>query len=131
MHRWVDHTAELELELSAPDEAGVFAEALAAVAELLSDAEPGGDPVSRDVAVESADRPALLADWLGELLFLAETEDLVPERAGELHLDGNRLRARVQGRRGAVRPYVKAVTYHGLVLEPAGGGWHARVVLDV
>ena len=131
MHRWVDHTAELELELSARDEPGVFAAALAAVADLLSDAEAGGEPVRREVTVESADRPALLADWLAELLFLAETEDLVPERADDLRLDGNRLRARVEGRRGAVRPYVKAVTYHGLVSEPADGGWRARVVLDV
>jgi SHS2 domain-containing protein len=131
MHRWVDHTAELELELSARDEAGVFAEALAAVAELLSDAAPRGARVARDVTVESADRPALLADWLGELFFLAETEGLVPERADALRLEGNRVRARVEGRRGAVRPYVKAVTYHGLVSEPADGGWRARLVLDV
>src|SRR4051794_39058499 len=106
MHRWVDHTAELELELTAPDEAGVFAEALSAVADLLSDADASGRPVRREVTVESADRPALLADWLAELLFLAESEDLVPDRADELRLDGNRVRARVEARRGAVRPYV-------------------------
>jgi SHS2 domain-containing protein len=131
MHRWVDHTAELELELSAQDEAGVFAEALAAVADLLSDADAGGELVRREVAVESADRQALLADWLAELLFLAESEDLVPERADDLRLDGTSRRAQVQGRRGAVRPYVKAVTYHGLVSERVEGGWCARVVLDV
>ena len=131
MHRWVDHTAELELELGARDEEGVFVEALGAVAELLSDDEPSGDPVEREVIVDSADRAALLADWIAELLFLAETEALVPVRAAALRLDGNGLRARVEARRGAVRPYVKAVTYHGLVFEPAENGWRARVVLDV
>jgi SHS2 domain-containing protein len=83
------------------------------------------------VAVESADRPALLADWFGELVFLADTEVFVAERVEALELDGRRLRATVAGWFGSPRHLVKAVTYHGLSLAPHGAGWRATVVLDV
>lgn len=128
MYRWVEHTAELELAIEAGSEQEVFADALAAYAELVGPA--GGPPAAHDVDVEAPDRAALLAAWLEELVFLAETEGLVPERA-ELTLRPGGLHARVTGSRGDPRHVVKAVTYHDLELSPAGTGWRARVVLDV
>ncbi len=129
MYRWVEHTAELELAIEAPTEEAVFADALAAYAELVGLA-PGGPPATHEVDVEAPDRASLLAAWLDELVFLAETEAFVPERAAvTLHPDG--LRALIEGRRGRPPHLVKAVTYHGLEFVPAGAGWRARVVLDV
>jgi SHS2 domain-containing protein len=135
VYRWVRHTGEAALAIEAATEEEVFVEAAAALRELLSDddagAEPTGESVRRRVALESADRPALLAEWLGELAFLAETEGFVADRVEALELDGGRLRAAVAGRLGNPRHLVKAVTYHGLSLAPRGAGWRATVVLDV
>jgi SHS2 domain-containing protein len=83
------------------------------------------------VSLESADRAALLADWLGELVYLSETEGFLAERVEELVLDGASLSATLAGRAARPRNLVKAVTYHGLELAPANGRWRARVVLDV
>jgi SHS2 domain-containing protein len=131
MYRWVDHTAELELELAAASPEAVLAEALSAYAELAGEAAAaGGEPVSLVVDLSARDLPALLVDWLAELVFLADTEGLLPEEAS-LALDGTRLHATVRGRRGAPRPLVKAVTYHRAELERAGTEWRGRVVLDV
>lgn len=129
MHRFVPHTGELQLELEAPDEAGLLAEAAHALAELLDGGT--GWAATRELHVVAADRPALLAEWLGELVFLAETEGFVPERVVELHLAERSLRAVLAGRTGTPSPLVKAVTYHDLVLEERGGSWFGRVVLDV
>jgi protein archease len=134
MYRWNEHTSELELEIRAPSERQVLAEALAAVGELLSEEASQADPGSvatRRVLVEGDDRAALLADWLSELAFLAEVEGIVPERTVELRLAPGRLEATVEGRRGRPRHLVKAVTYHGLRFEPNGDGWRATAVLDV
>src|SRR5512139_283001 len=91
VYRWVDHTAELELRVDADSEAGVFRAALDALGELLGDDEDGDhEPVSREVAVEAPDRPALLAAWLEELVYLAESEGLVPERAEPLAVEAGR-----------------------------------------
>jgi SHS2 domain-containing protein len=130
VYRWVDHTAELELEIEAPSEEAVFAEALAAFAELAG--EGNGDSASSAVEVEADDRPLLLVEWLSELVYLSEAEQLIPERVTSLELEDGRLRATVEGRRGRPRHLVKAVTLHGLELRrDNSGGWRARVVLDV
>ncbi|HYY22594.1 MAG TPA: archease [Thermoleophilaceae bacterium] len=130
MYRFADHTGEIEIELEAASEPELFAEGLAAMRELLEDA-PEGERLRRAVAVEARDRATLLADWLGELAFLAETEGLVPERVAELELEDRALRAVVEGRRGSPAHLVKAATYHRLALERTGDRLRARVVLDV
>jgi SHS2 domain-containing protein len=138
VYRWVEHTAELELQVEAPTEEGVFAEAGEALATLLGEPEPG-PAVRREVEVSGADRAALLAEWLNELVYLAD-EGFLTERAVALELSevsgenenhSHRLRAEVEGRPGTPRSLVKAVTYHRLRLAQEGVGWHGRVVLDV
>jgi SHS2 domain-containing protein len=82
--RWVEHTGELELELESTTAEELFEEALAALAEVIGNDErrSGSTPTShrsRAVEVQAGDRPALLAAWLDELVFLAEPEGFVPE----------------------------------------------------
>jgi SHS2 domain-containing protein len=83
------------------------------------------------VDLEAPDRPRLLADWLEELVFLAETEGFVVEQVDDVEASEQRLRAVLRGRPGEPRHLVKAVTYHRLAFEPADGGWRATVVFDV
>ena len=130
VYRWIEHTGELELAIEAQDEAAIFAEALTAFAELVAE-EARGDPARQEVALEAPDMSDLLADWLDELVYLAEVERFVPERLTNLEVNDGNLRATVEGHRGEPRPLVKAVTRHGLTLEAAGETWKARVVLDV
>jgi SHS2 domain-containing protein len=134
--RWVDHTAELELEIEATTEEAVFADALAAMAELLSSERDGrpddeGSVVHRHVSVTADDRPALLAAWMEELVFLAEDEGIEPLDVESFELGPRFAKATVVGRLGQPRPVVKAVTYHRLSLAPTGVGYRATVVLDV
>ena len=134
MYRWVDHTAELELHVEGATEADLFADALAAFAELVAeDDEAGGvgELVEREIAVSAPTRAALLVAWLEELVYLADAESLVPTEVRDLVLGEDGLRATVRGRLGAPRPLVKAVTYHDLDLTRDGNRWRARVVLDV
>lgn len=128
MYRFVEHTAELELELEGSSAEDVLQEALRAFAELAGRGE--GDPVEREIDVAAPDLPALLAAWLDELLFVAETEGLLPEVA-EVSVHGSRALALVRGRRGEARPLVKGVTLHRLRFRRENGAWRGRVVLDV
>ena len=128
MFRFVEHTAELEVELEADSPEGVMEEARRAFEELAGTGS--GEAVERSVAVEASDLPALLAAWLDELVFLADTEGLVAESA-ELSLDGPTLKGVVRGHLGDPRPLVKAVTLHRLRFGAENGVWRGRVVLDV
>jgi SHS2 domain-containing protein len=130
-YRWVEHTAELELEVDAGTEEAVFADALQAMAELLCEERPAGGSVSVALSLAAKDRALLLADWLDELVFRAETEELIPvsvERI-ELHEDG--LSATVVAIQGSPRPLVKGVTHHHLGFERTAEGFRATVVVDV
>lgn len=128
MYRFVDHTAELEVEIEARSAEGVLDEALRAFGELVG--RGAGEVVERPVEVRARDLPALLAAWLEELLFLAETEDLLPEEA-DVALEDTHLTGVLRGRRGSPRPLVKGITLHRLRFERANGVWKGRVVLDV
>lgn len=131
MYRWIEHTGELELLIEAPTEEAVFADALAAFAELIGD-DGGPDSERREVTLEEDDRDLLLADWLNELGYLADAEQFVPTHLSELELEGGSLRATVNGHRGEPRPLVKAVSLHGLEYRSGlDTGWRARLVLDV
>jgi SHS2 domain-containing protein len=130
-YTWGEHVGELELRMDAADEAGVFAAAVRAMAELLGGG--GGADVREWIAVsaEGADRAVLLAAWLEELIFLAEHDGVVPLTAEDIVLQPGSVAARVGGYRGEPPHLVKAVTYHRLAFEPHERGWRATVVLDV
>jgi SHS2 domain-containing protein len=128
--RWIDHTGELELELEAPDEPGIFEAGLHAMGELLSGDE-ARQRIEVPVELSGSDRAVLIAEWLGELAYLAETRGLVPDELESFELSDHGASAVVRGRAGDPPHLVKGVTYHRLCFEPVDGGWRARVVLDV
>jgi SHS2 domain-containing protein len=131
-HRWIEHTAELQLEIHARSEAGVFLQAVHALRELLEDEEPaGGSRAERTVEAEATDRGALLAEWLAELVFLAEADGLVPDDVRDLVVGEDTVTGVVVGRIDEPRHLIKAVTYHDLELRRDRDGWRGNVVLDV
>ena len=130
--RWAEHTGELELRVEAADERGVFAAALQALGELLAGDDRAGAGRERyEVSAKGADRAVLLAAWLEELNYAAESEGLVPVAVEDLALEPARVRARVRGYRGRPPQLDKAVTYHRLEFDHDGDRWRARAVLDV
>ena len=139
-YRWLEHTSERELRIDAPSETGVFELAVAALGELVAGHRDGeGEreasdrrvPLAREVTAKAPDRAALLAAFLEELVYLIETEDLIPETVERLELVGESVTATVCGRRGYPAHLVKGVTYHELTFVPAEDGFSATVVLDV
>jgi SHS2 domain-containing protein len=133
MYRWIEHTGELEVEIEAENETKVFEQGFEAMRDLLrsEEAAPSAAGERMHVSLTAVDRPALLADWLSELAFLAESEGFVPERVDSIELNGNRLTAELLGVRGDPPHLVKAATYHRLAFERGDSGWRAKVVLDV
>ena len=131
-HRWIEHTAELQLEIHARSEAGVFRQAIVALRELLEDDQPAsGARAERTVEAEATDRGALLAEWLAELVFLAEADGLVPSEVRNLVVGDDSVTGVVVGTLDEPRHLIKAVPYHDLELRRDRDGWRGNVVLDV
>lgn len=132
---WIDHTADLGVRVWAPTLEGLFETAGQALAEILYEGA-GGAAAGCGVHIEAADRPALLVEWLSELLFLMTAGGWVLSRF-EVKMTGERrLRAEVGGERfdparHRLRTEVKAPTFHGLLLQPGPAGWQAQVIFDL
>jgi SHS2 domain-containing protein len=130
VYRWIEHTSEAELEIEAESPADLLAEATTAFGDLFSEA-PRHEEAEVRVRATAGDYPALLAAWLGELAYLAETDGFIPERVVESELSGTVASALVAGHRSDPQSLVKGVTYHHLEMGPRDGLWKGHVVLDL
>jgi SHS2 domain-containing protein len=126
---WEDHPGEEQLCIVAATPEQVIREAAVAFGRLVA-REPDGIVTERSVALEAHDRAGLLIAFMGELVYLADTEGFVPEDV-TVEMTAQALHATISGRLTSIAPLVKAATYHGLSFEQRGGSWHARIVLDV
>ena len=133
----LDHTADTGLDVSAPDLAGLLAEAGRGLTALMFGPQPAvaTDP-GLDVRVESDSAAGLLAVWLEELLVLAESHELALTGFAVDEIEEWAATGRVGGVPAAglalEGPPIKAITYHGLraAREP-DGTWRARIYFDV
>lgn len=131
-YRFVDHTAEMQLELESGTQAGILEDAVLALAELLGGEDaPAGPPASREVEVTAEDDASLLAAWVDEIVFIAETDGLVPRRVERITVEPSGVRAVVSFVETAPFHLVKGATYHDLALAQERDVWRGRVVLDV
>jgi SHS2 domain-containing protein len=132
-HSFEDHTSEVELQVRAATLADLFCEAGRAVAELmLGDGERAAETVVDQVVVEAPDRAALLAAWIDELVFRAETRKAVFTAFTVERMEERLIAAEIRGvAEPVIKTAVKAATFHRLRVEEEEGGWSGRVVLDV
>lgn len=131
-HRFVSHTAEVQVELRAPTLASLFEQAGRALADLML--EEAGDEMDESVRIdlEAESREALLVDWVNELIFRSEVDKVVYTDFAVDEIDDGRLAAQISGVEvRALRTPVKAATYHDLAVEQADDHIEARLVLDV
>lgn len=139
-HRFLSHTADLRLEVTAPSLEQLFAEALVGFTEAMTEVEAVEERTSWTEGAEADDLPGLLVAWLEELLFRFDARGLLPRRA-VVHVAGEsapyRLEAAVFGEpydpaRHPIKVLLKAITYHGLVVERVEGGeWRSEVIFDI
>jgi SHS2 domain-containing protein len=99
---------------------------------LLADVEGSVPTTWREISLEGWDQETLLVDWLNELLYLTETEDLLFVDYEIESLTPTGLLARAGGIPGRVtRVNIKAATFHDLALADDGDRWSAVITFDV
>ena len=136
MYETFDHTADLGLRIRSADLNALFAEAGQALfATLVEDLDTVAPVRKVDIAVAGDDHEYLLFDWLKELLYRFDAEHLLLSRF-EVKIDADGLRGSAWGEpldpaRHELSHEVKAITYHGLRVEPDGDGWLAEVIVDI
>jgi SHS2 domain-containing protein len=129
----LDHTADVGIRAYGGRLEELFASAAAGMFSLIANLRTVRAVGEVEVRVSADDLEALMVRWLSELLFLHETQRLLL-KAFDVHLDGLTLTARVRGeaidkKRHELKLNIKAVTYHGLRVDPKAGV--AEVIFDI
>jgi SHS2 domain-containing protein len=141
--RFLDHTADVGAEIEAPSLGALFAEAAAAFTDTVTVHDGVAAVAMRHLEVAADGLEELMVDWLGELLFLFESEGLLIAEA-DVEIEERRggprpawhLAATLRGEpydpdEHPVKVLVKGITYHQLAVEEREGGWIARVIFDI
>jgi SHS2 domain-containing protein len=134
-HREFDHSGDVGVEAWADTRTGLLEEATLGLLALIATGERGV-VVERELSVSALDAPALLVDWLNEVILAGATHGEVYSSVRVDECNGTAARGVVGGEpvdpaSHALRFDVKAATYHGLAFDEVGAGFRARVIFDL
>ncbi len=139
-YTFLDHTADVAVELSAPTRESLYAEALAAFTDIVTERTAVEPAEAHELEVEAAGAEELMVEWLGELVYRFDVDGLLFARAevrveevegGALRLEARALGEPYDSDRHPLKVAIKGVTYHELVVREEGEGWYGKVVFDI
>ncbi|PKN73246.1 MAG: hypothetical protein CVU52_07280 [Deltaproteobacteria bacterium HGW-Deltaproteobacteria-10] len=133
-----DHTADIGCEISGKTRKELFANAVAALFDLMLERKSGqgNAPITQSIAVEGNDLEDLLINFLREALFLFNGKKIVITGCHPVEINKQRIVVQFSGepydpQKHFMKMEIKAVTYHGLSIKRINNGWRARVIFDV
>jgi len=130
----MEHTADIRLFMESPTLEALFSEALQGLTDILKPTViKSSVPAKRIVKIESADKTALLIDFLNEILALSQINkktyfDPVFTRLSDTHLEAEIKEVETEG----FGEDIKAVTYHEAEIKKGETGfWQTNLVFDI
>jgi len=134
--RVLDHTADIGLVVYGEDLRSLFENAGEAFFHLITDLKKVRRRIERRIHIERESLDRLMVDWLSELLYLHEVENLLFKGFKVESVGEEGLRAIVRGepfQEGVhvIKTVVKAVTYHQIEVRQKNGRWRAQIIFDL
>jgi len=131
----IDHTADVGIIAYGADVNQAFANAARALFSLITELDSVEEVVYRDIELTASDEESLLVEWLNELIYLFDTENIIFKRFDIIKLGNTRLKARSYGEKvdsskHKLKTGVKAATYHMLKVD-RGDGCKVQVLFDI
>jgi len=131
----IDHTADVGIVAHGASINQAFANAARGLFSIITDLDDIEEVTHRDIEVTAPDQESLLVEWLNELIYLFDTENIIFNRFDITHLTNTQLKARIYGEkvdssRHKLKTGVKAATYHMLKVKK-NNGYQAQVLFDI
>ncbi len=129
----IEHTADWALRVMGANLAQLFCHAAEGMSSLMA-GDLDGLPldVLRTVTLEAYDAESLLVEWLSELAYWAEMEQLVFRQYDLIEVTPLTLKGSVRGGKAPIlQKHIKAVTYHNLAITRHADGLETTIVFDV
>jgi len=129
----LEHTADVGVRSWAPSLEEAFRLSTLGLLDIVGAWRPGAGR-REPIEVTGRDLGAVLVDWLGEVLYLQDSRDVVVAGVGLDEVTEERAAGWVEL---AERPEeiegtaVKAITYHQLDVSQSDGGWTTVVYVDI
>jgi len=131
----INHTADVGITAYGADINQAFANAARALFSLITELDNVEEVLYRDIELTAADQESLLVEWLNELLYLFDVENIIFKRFDITRLDNTKLKARSYGEKvnsskHKLKIGVKAATYHMLKVD-RDDGCQVQVLFDI
>ena len=138
-YTFIDHTADVAADLTGGSPEELFTAAAQALTDTITEIATVQPAVTQSVTLDAGSLEDLLVDWLNELLYRFEVQNMLVsgasvslrESAGRRHLNATIAGEPFDPVRHPSRVLVKSATYHGLTVVHEHGTWRARIVLDI
>ncbi len=138
---FIEHTADIGLEIKADSEKELFQQALEGFAALVCQSGEIESNRMFAININARDMGALLVEWFNECVYLFDVHGFIPRRIktfsiSKLHDGSIDVRARVEGdtydpERHVLNREVKAATYHNLSADLSHPPFTARIFFDL
>ncbi|MCK5024040.1 MAG: archease [Thermoplasmata archaeon] len=120
-YKIIDHTADIAIRTTGKSMNEAFENAGYAMFDTMCDAASVKPLTTKRVECEANDLEQLLVDWLSELLFICDVDDMLFSKF-EVQITGTKLQAKIYGEkmdrtRHHLKTDIKAITYHMLDVD--------------
>ena len=131
----VDHTADVGIIAYGADMSQAFINAARAMFSLITELDDVQEVLHRDIEVTATDKESLLVEWLNELIYLFDVENIIFKRFDITQFNDTQLRAtsygeKVDRAKHKLKTGVKATTYHLLKVDK-DDGCKVQVLFDI
>jgi SHS2 domain-containing protein len=132
----MNHTADVGIHVFGKDGKDLFANAAFALFSLFTDISALKGENKKKIAITGSDWPDLMVNWLRELLYLWNGNEILVKEVDIHSISEKRLSATVfyepyDSDRHIIKMDIKAVTYHQIQVTAGPAGWEARIIFDV
>lgn len=131
--RFLEHTADFKIEVSADSLKDLFQGALKLVAELLQpDKTQLKEPIDLKISVKASSPTELLVDFLNEVVTFSDIHNSIFPKIIFSSFTENSLEGILKGKKvKSFRREIKGVTYHQLKITKQDQKWKVILVIDV
>lgn len=135
-YRTFEHTADIGIEVEAPDIEGLFVRSALAMFDIMVGLGSIAQTRSSRIQASGENLNELMVAWLNELLYVYSVEGMMFSDFTDVHLGADSVSAQGLGEvfdraKHDADLEIKAATYHDLAIRNYSGKWMARIILDV
>jgi SHS2 domain-containing protein len=139
-YEYLEHTADIKFRAYGKTLEEAFENAALAMFNVIINTEKVSGDTAREIFLKSPDLESLLVDWLSELIYIFEVDEIVfrefrvekiEENEGEYSIKARALGEKYYPESHPFETEIKAVTYNQLEIAKTADGWKAQIIVDI